>query len=148
MSLHRTQVGDRYIVEQMRSSGAVFGGEPSGHLVFKQHSTTGDGILAALKVIEAMKFYKKELSELAAEVELYPQMLLNTVIARKLPFESVPAIQAAVKEAEKELHGTGRLLLRYSGTEHLARVMVEGQNAELVKKICHQLKDVVAKQLG
>lgn len=148
MSLHRTQVGDRYIVEQMRSSGAVFGGEPSGHLVFKKHSTTGDGILAALKVIEAMKFYKKELSELASEVELYPQMLLNTVIARKLPFEDVPAIQAAVKEAEKELHGTGRLLLRYSGTEHLARVMVEGQNAELVKKICHQLKDVVAKQLG
>jgi phosphoglucosamine mutase len=148
MNLTRTQVGDRYIVEEMRANGAVFGGEPSGHLVFKRHSTTGDGILAALKVIESMKYYGKSLGELAAEVELYPQMLLNTVITKKTPFEDVPAIQKAVVEAEKELNGKGRLLLRFSGTEPLARVMVEGQEARVVEKVCHQLKDVVAKELG
>lgn len=148
LKLHRTQVGDRYIVERMRQSGAVFGGEPSGHLVFKEHSTTGDGILAALKVIECMKHYKKGLKELTAEVELYPQVLLNTTITKKTPFEDVPAIAQAMKEAENQLGGTGRLLLRFSGTEPLARVMVEGRDAALVQKICVQLKDVVAKQLG
>lgn len=148
IKLHRTQVGDRYIVERMRQSKALFGGEPSGHLVFKQHSTTGDGILAALKVIEAMKHYGQGLKELTDEVELYPQVLLNTAISKKTPFEDVPAIAAAVKAAEDELKGTGRLLLRFSGTEPLARVMVEGQDATLVQRLCHQLKDVVAKQLS
>ncbi|MBY0515336.1 MAG: phosphoglucosamine mutase [Bacteriovoracaceae bacterium] len=148
LSLNRTQVGDRYIVERMRHSGSVFGGEPSGHLIFKKHSTTGDGILAALKVIECMKFYKKGLKELADEVVLYPQVLLNTTTSKKPPFEDVPAIAQAVKEAEAELKGSGRLLLRYSGTENLARVMVEGQDAELVEKLCRQLTDIVAKQLG
>lgn len=148
LSLHRTQVGDRYIVEYMRQSGALFGGEPSGHLVFKEHSTTGDGILAALKVIESMKYYKKDLKELTDEVELYPQVLLNTSISKRTPFESVPAIAEAIKEAEEQLKGTGRLLLRFSGTENLARVMVEGKDADMVTKICHGLQKVVAKQLG
>jgi len=148
MTLHRTQVGDRYIVERMRATGSVFGGEPSGHLVFKRHSTTGDGILAALKVIECMKHFGKGLKELADEVELYPQMLLNTTISKKTPFEDVPAIMAAVKTAEDELKGTGRLLLRYSGTEHLARVMVEGRDEAQVQRICRSLTDVVTKQLG
>lgn len=148
LSLHRTQVGDRYIVERMRATGAVFGGEPSGHLVFKRHSTTGDGILAALKVIECMKHYGKGLKDLADEVELYPQVLLNTTISRKTPFEDVPAIVAAVKTAEDELKGSGRLLLRYSGTEHLARVMVEGRDEAQVQRICRSLTDVVTKQLG
>jgi phosphoglucosamine mutase len=148
MTLHRTQVGDRYIVERMRAAGSVFGGEPSGHLVFKRHSTTGDGILAALKVIECMKYYGKTLKELAQEVELYPQVLINTPIAKKVPFESVPSIVEAVKKAEEELKGTGRLLLRYSGTEHLARVMVEGQNEAQVQKICKTLADAVVKGLS
>ena len=148
MQLHRTQVGDRYIVERMLSYGAVFGGEPSGHVIFKRHSTTGDGILAALKVIECMKHYGKSLKELASEVELYPQTLLNTTISKKTPFEEVPAIVQAMKSAEDELKGTGRLLLRFSGTEPLARVMVEGRDAQLVQRLCRQLVDVVAKQLG
>jgi phosphoglucosamine mutase len=148
LKFHRTQVGDRYIVEHMRSSGALFGGEPSGHLVFKGHSTTGDGILAALKIIECMKHYGKGLKELADEVELYPQLLLNVPTKRKTPFEDVGGIMAALKTAEQELKGSGRILLRYSGTEALARVMVEGQDGALVQKIAHQLKDVVAKELG
>ncbi len=148
MNLHRTQVGDRYIVERMRQSGALFGGEPSGHLVFKGHSTTGDGILAALKAIEAMKHYGKGLKELADEVELFPQVLLNTPIKRKTPFADVPAIQAAVREAEAALGDKGRLLLRFSGTEALARVMVEGQDAGQVDQWAHKLQAVVAKELG
>jgi len=148
MDLYRTQVGDRYIVERMRSSGSLFGGEPSGHLVFKRHSTTGDGILAALKVIECMKYFNKGLRELAQEVELYPQTLLNTTTSKKPPFEDVPAIVTAMKAVEAELKGSGRLLLRYSGTENLARVMVEGQDADLVARLCKQLTDVVAKELG
>jgi phosphoglucosamine mutase len=148
MQLHRTQVGDRYIVERMRQSGALFGGEPSGHLVFKGHSTTGDGILAALKGIEAMKHYGKGLKELASEVELFPQVLLNTPIKRKTSFEDVPAIQAAVRAAQAELGDKGRLLLRFSGTEALARVMVEGRDAAQVDKLARQLQAVVAKELG
>jgi phosphoglucosamine mutase len=141
-------VGDRYIVERMRQSGALFGGEPSGHLVFKGHSTTGDGILAALKGIEAMKHYGKGLKELASEVELFPQVLLNTPIKRKTSFEDVPAIQAAVRAAQAELGDKGRLLLRFSGTEALARVMVEGRDAAQVDKLARQLQAVVAKELG
>lgn len=148
VKFHRAQVGDRYIVERMRACGALFGGEPSGHLVFKEHSTTGDGILAALKVIECMRFFGKTLRELTDEVVLFPQLLLNVPIKKKTPFEDVPAIASAVELAQKTLREDGRLLLRFSGTEQLARVMVEGKDATMVHDVCHQLKNVVAEQLG
>ncbi|HXH29661.1 MAG TPA: phosphoglucosamine mutase [Bacteriovoracaceae bacterium] len=144
----RTQVGDRYIVEHMRQSGALFGGEPSGHLVFKRYSTTGDGILAALKVIESIKFYDKDLSELTSEIELFPQKMVNVTVQKRLPFEDVAQIQKAVKSAEGKLGKEGRLLLRYSGTEPLARVMVEGKDLKLVNEICEDLAEVVSKSLG
>lgn len=144
----RTQVGDRYIVEHMRQSGALFGGEPSGHLVFKRYSTTGDGILAALKAIESIKFYDKDLSELASEIELYPQVMINVPVAKRVPFQDVPDIQKSLQAAQDRLGETGRTLLRYSGTEPLARVMVEGQDAKLVESICKEISEVVAKALG
>lgn len=144
----RTAVGDRYIVEHMRKSGALFGGEPSGHLVFKNYSTTGDGILAALKVIESMKFYDRDLSELTNEIELFPQKLENVLVAKRVPFEDVPAIQTALAEAQDKLKNEGRILLRYSGTEALARVMVEGRDEKLVSTICSDLVKVVTKALG
>lgn len=144
----RTQVGDRYIVEHMRQSGALFGGEPSGHLVFKRYSTTGDGILAALKAIESIKFYDRDLSELAAEIELYPQVMINVPVAKRVPFEEVSEIQKSLKAAHEKLGETGRTLLRYSGTEPLARVMVEGQDSQLVDSICKDIASVVAKALG
>lgn len=144
----RTQVGDRYIVEHMKNSGAVFGGEPSGHLVFKKHSTTGDGILAALKLIESMRFYGKDLSELANEITLYPQVMKNVRVASRVPFEEVDSIQEALKSAESRLKDTGRVLLRYSGTEALARVMVEGKDEVLVNAICQEISEVVFKALG
>lgn len=144
----RTQVGDRYIVEHMRQSGALFGGEPSGHLVFKKYSTTGDGILAALKVIESIKFYDRDLSELAQEVELFPQRLENVVVQKRVPFEEVPEIKKAMQNAEDKLGKEGRILLRYSGTEPLARVMVEGRDNALVDGLCSDLAIVVNKALG
>lgn len=143
----RTKVGDRYIVEQMRASGSIFGGEPSGHLIFKNFSTTGDGILAALKVVECLKFFKKSLSELAKEVKLVPQILRNIKVKDKIPFESNKAIMTAVENAQKKLAGSGRVLLRYSGTENLARVMVEGKDAALVEDCVESLCEIVKEEL-
>lgn len=143
----RTQVGDRYIVEHMRQSGALFGGEPSGHLVFKKYSTTGDGILAALKVIESIKFYDKDLSELARGIELFPQEMKNVTITKRIPFDEVPEIKKALTQAESKLGKEGRVLLRYSGTEPLARVMVEGKDTKLVNTLCQELAEVVKKSL-
>ena len=144
----RTAVGDRYIVEHMRTSGAMFGGEPSGHLVFKRYSTTGDGILAALKVIESIKFYDRDLSELTSEIELFPQKLENVLVQKRVPFEDVPEITKALEMAQEKLKKEGRILLRYSGTESLARIMVEGKDEKLVSTICSEVAAVVNKALG
>lgn len=148
LNFARTQVGDRYIVEHMRKTGALFGGEPSGHLVFKKYSTTGDGILAALKVIESMKFYDRDLSELTDEIELFPQEMINVDVLKRVPFEEVKDIKEAMDSATKELGEEGRILLRYSGTEPLARVMVEGKNPALVNRLCKELAATVKKALG
>ncbi len=144
----RTAVGDRYIVEHMRQTGALFGGEPSGHLVFKRYSTTGDGILAALKVIESIKFYDRDLAELTNEIELFPQKMENVLVQKRVPFETVPEIQKALELAQAKLKDEGRILLRYSGTEALARVMVEGRDNKLVSSLCSELAQVVNKALG
>jgi phosphoglucosamine mutase len=132
----------------MRQSGALLGGEPSGHLVFKRYSTTGDGILAALKVIESIKFYDRDLSELTNDIELYPQKMENVHVQKRVPFENVPEIQKAVESFNLALNSEGRILLRYSGTEALARVMVEGRDDKLVNDICNKLAEVVQKTLG
>jgi phosphoglucosamine mutase len=144
----RTSVGDRYIVEHMRQSGALFGGEPSGHLVFKRYSTTGDGILAALKVIESIKFYDRDISELANEIELFPQTMENVLVQKRVPFEEVSEIQKVLELAQSKLGTEGRVLLRYSGTEALARVMVEGRDNAMVESICSDVAKVVKKSLG
>lgn len=148
LELHRTKVGDRYIIEYMRNTGAVLGGEPSGHLIFKNHSTTGDGILVALKVLECQKYYKRSLMDLVEDVHLFPQVLQNVVVKKKLPFESIPAVQKVLKEVEEKLGKKGRVLLRYSGTELLARVMVEGEDQETVSESCNELVKVVTQELG
>lgn len=143
----RTQVGDRYIVERMRQSGALFGGEPSGHLVFKKYSTTGDGILAALKVIESIRFYDMDLADLT-KIEMFPQVMQNVHVSKRVPFEEVAEIKKAMDHAESKLGKEGRILLRYSGTEALARVMVEGKDNKLVNTLCTELAETVKKALG
>lgn len=145
---YRTKVGDRYIVERMLSAKSNFGGEPSGHLIFKNISTTGDGILAALKVIECLKYYNRPLEELASEVTLYPQKLINIKVAQKIPFDQVNGLQQQVLACEKKMGTKGRVLLRYSGTENLARVMVEGEDAELVLEQAKTLAAYIEKEIG
>lgn len=137
--LLRTPVGDRYVVEAMRREGAVLGGEQSGHMIFMDYSTTGDGLLAGLQLLRIMVEKQRPLSELSGLLKPLPQVLQNVHVERKIPFDEVPMVQDAVAIVEKELAGKGRVLLRYSGTESVARVMVEGQDEEAVQRYADDL---------
>jgi phosphoglucosamine mutase len=145
--LVRTPVGDRYVVEAMRRLGGVLGGEQSGHLIFMNYSTTGDGILAALQLLRIMREKNRPLSELSHLLEPYPQILINVHVERKIPFEESKVVQQALKQAESELAGKGRVLLRYSGTEPVARVMVEGEDKGKVESLAQELAEVLRHQL-
>lgn len=146
-TLLRAPVGDRYVVETMLREGAMLGGEQSGHLIFRHYSTTGDGLLAALQILRIMREKEKPLSELAGLLTPFPQCLVNVHVEKRLPFEERPAIAEAVAKVETELAGRGRVLLRYSGTEALCRVMVEGENADRVGQYAHDLAEVVQREL-
>ena len=147
-TLLRTKVGDRYVMEAMRREGAMLGGEQSGHLIFHKYSTTGDGLLAALQVLRIMCEKEKPLSALASLLAPFPQKLINVRIKKRLPFEERPAIGDAVKQVEDALAGRGRVLLRYSGTESLCRVMVEGEHPDKVEEYAQMLADVVVRELS
>ena len=147
-TLLRAPVGDRHVVEAMRREGATLGGEQSGHLIFMEYGTTGDGLLAALQLLKVMREQDKPLSELGHLLEPYPQELINVPVQRKVPFSDCPKIVNAVTAAEAELAGRGRVLLRYSGTENKARVMVEGESAEQVRRIAETLAALVKKTLS
>ncbi|MBQ4133642.1 MAG: phosphoglucosamine mutase [Desulfovibrionaceae bacterium] len=146
--LLRTPVGDRNVVEAMRNAGAALGGEQSGHIIFMDYGTTGDGLLAALQVMKIMRERNQPLSELAGLLTPYPQKLINLQVANKVPFENCPLITAAVRDAESELGECGRVLLRYSGTEAKARVMVEGENKSMVNRLAAQIAEAVKEELG
>ena len=146
--LLRTQVGDRYVMEAMRQHGALLGGEQSGHLIFREYSTTGDGLLAALQILQIMRQRERPLSELAGQLALYPQELVNVHVDRKPPIEETPELAKAVADVEERLGGRGRVLLRYSGTEPLCRVMVEGEDEDVVRKLAHELAALVESVLG
>lgn len=145
--LLRTPVGDRHVVEAMRRTGARFGGEQSGHLVFMPYSTTGDGLLAALQILRIMRERQKPLSELAQQLIPFPQTLLNVHVQRKLPLADCAPLQRCVAEAEKTLGTRGRVLLRYSGTEPVLRVMVEGEDNKTVKSLANTIADCAAEHL-
>lgn len=146
-TLLRTAVGDRYVVEAMRREGARLGGEQSGHLIFMEHSTTGDGLLAALQLLRIMCEKERPLSELAGLLEPFPQVLRNVHVERKIPFEQAPEVQAAVQKVEKALSGKGRVLLRYSGTEAVCRVMVEGPDVDKVEEYTGYIVEACEKYL-
>ena len=145
---HASKVGDRYVLEDMQRLGAVIGGEESGHMIFLDHHTTGDGILTALQLIAAMIKENKPLSELARMMEVFPQKLINVPVKRKPDISTVPQVVAAIKQTEAELGDRGRVLVRYSGTQNACRVMVEGPTDELTGKYCRQIADVVKAALG
>ncbi|MFP6563108.1 MAG: phosphoglucosamine mutase [Myxococcota bacterium] len=148
LELVRTQVGDRYVVEAMRKGGYNLGGEQSGHVVFGDLSTTGDGMITALQVLADMASSGRRLSECTAGFERYPQVLLNVDVSEKKPFESMPGVQACKREIEATLAGRGRVLLRYSGTESRARVMVEGEDSGEVDTLAEQLADEIRREIG
>ncbi|MGE0869454.1 MAG: phosphoglucosamine mutase [Kofleriaceae bacterium] len=129
----RTQVGDRYVVEEMRRNGYNLGGEQSGHLVFLDHATTGDGIVAALHVLGIMAREQRPLSELAGVMTRTPQVLVNTAVGKKVPLDQLPAVQKMIADVERELGEDGRVLVRYSGTESKVRVMIEGSDEARIK---------------
>src|SRR5690606_8199434 len=126
----RTRVGDRYVVEEMRRSGYNFGGEQSGHLVFLDHATTGDGIVAALALLAVAMREQKPLVDLASAFTPVPQTLLNVPIKQKKALEELPSVQAVIRGVEEKLGAEGRVLVRFSGTEPKARVLVEGPEAD------------------
>jgi phosphoglucosamine mutase len=143
-----TNVGDRYVMERMISSGSVLGGEDSGHTIFLDHQTTGDGILTALKLIESMKFGSKSLSELKKVMTVFPQSLINVEVKSKPEMNTLPAVKQAIGTVEKILGEKGRVLVRYSGTQPFCRVMVEGPTEEETQRYCKQISDVIQKELG
>jgi phosphoglucosamine mutase len=146
--LVRTAVGDRYVVEAMRERGLVLGGEQSGHIVFLDHATTGDGIVAALRVLAVMAQERKPLSELAARaMTRYPQVLLNFAVARKRPFDEMPSVQKMIAKVEGALGAEGRVLVRYSGTEAKARVMIEGQDEAGIKAYADEIAETLKQAL-
>ena len=146
--LIRTQVGDRYVVEAMRQHKAALGGEQSGHLVFMEYGTTGDGLLAGLQLLRIMKERGKPISELSGLLDLFPQKLINVRVKKREALENFPEICKCIAEAEKDLGKRGRVLLRYSGTEALLRIMVESEDEMKVERISAMLKEVVLKNLG
>lgn len=143
-----TQVGDRYVVEEMRKNDYNFGGEQSGHMVFLDFNTTGDGLLSGIQLLNVMKQTGKKLSELAGEVTIYPQKLVNIRVSNKEGVMDVPAIKAIIEEAEAEMNGNGRILVRPSGTEPLLRVMAEAPTDELVEYYVEKIAAVVRQEIG
>ncbi|MGB3221266.1 MAG: phosphoglucosamine mutase [Desulforhopalus sp.] len=141
----RTAVGDRYVVESMRKNGYSFGGEQSGHLVFLDHITTGDGILAGLQLLAIMKKRKKPLSELAAVMESFPQVLKNVRMSSRIPVDNIPDFTETVTQLEEKLGKSGRILVRASGTEPLIRVMVEGQDYGEIDVMADELCELIRK---
>lgn len=148
ITLVRTAVGDRYLLERMSADGYNFGGEQSGHFIFLDHSTTGDGLLSALQVLSLMKRTEKSLSELAQAMTAVPQVLLNVKVSQKPNLDTVPGLQQAICESEQRLNGSGRVLVRYSGTEPLVRVMVEGERDDQIRDVANRLVDAVKTHLG
>lgn len=143
-----TQVGDRYVLQQMNVSGAVIGGEDSGHVIFLDQHTTGDGMLSAIRLIQSMHDENMTLSELRQVMVAFPQVLLNIEVKRKPAIESIAALMDTIHSVEKILGEKGRVLVRYSGTQPLCRVMVEGLNKDETQQYCQQIADVVKATLG
>ncbi len=143
----RTQVGDRFVVEKMLEDGLNFGGEQSGHLIFLDHNTSGDGIQSALQVLRVMKETGKKLSELASLVSRFPQILENIQVSSRKDLESIPAVKKVLDECRSELGETGRILVRYSGTQSLCRVMAEGEDEQKVRWAVDSLKEAIVRHL-
>ncbi|UCF72554.1 MAG: phosphoglucosamine mutase [Deltaproteobacteria bacterium] len=143
-----TKVGDRYVLEEMQAKGASIGGEDSGHLIFLEHHTTGDGIITALQVLAAMKKRQRPLSELAQVMTVFPQKLINVEVKTKPELSTVPEIREVIRDVEEQLGDKGRVLVRYSGTQPMCRVMVEGPTRKDTERYCRQIANVLREKLS
>jgi phosphoglucosamine mutase len=147
IKLIRTKVGDRYVVEEMIRGGYNLGGEQSGHIIFLDYNSTGDGPLTALQVLHLMKQKGIPFSKLASEIKLYPQVLINVDVERKHDIKTTPQIQESIKAAEKKLSGKGRILVRPSGTEPKIRIMLEGRDLKLITQLGKNIAKVIKQSL-
>ena len=148
VKLARTDVGDKYVLDELLRSKAALGGEQSGHIIFPKISLAGDGIITALNLVRVMREEQKSLEDLTRGFSRFPQVLINVKVREKIPFDNLPAVQAKAHEVEASMGDRGRLLLRYSGTECLARVMVEGEEAGHVNSIANDLAKVIKSEIG
>ena len=144
----RANVGDKYVLEQMIATGAALGGEQSGHIIFTGRSTTGDGLLTALLLLDIVHRSGKSLSELVADLKVFPQVIVNVKVREKRPLEGIPAVASAIRAAEVELADSGRVVIRYSGTEALARVMIEAESEPLMRYHADTIADAIRAELG
>jgi phosphoglucosamine mutase len=148
IQLVRTDVGDKYVLEKLLELGASLGGEQSGHIIMPELSLAGDGMITALCLLRALRESRKTLSEMTAGFKQYPQILVNVKVREKVPFGELPSVQAAVTEVEELLSQKGRLLLRYSGTERLARVMIEGEHQRQIEEYAAKIARALEREIG
>ena len=148
IGLTRTDVGDKYVLDEILRSGAALGGEQSGHIIFPKISLAGDGIITTIMLLAAMQRRRQSLSELSRGFQRFPQLLVNVRVTEKRPFEDLPSVQRAAREVEKSLNGHGRLLLRYSGTEPLARIMIEGEDKAQIAAYAETIAQAIRKEIG
>ena len=144
----KTQVGDRYVHEEMQRRGANVGGEQSGHLLFLDHSPAGDGILSALALLAVMRETGASLAELSSCLRKFPQVLVNVPVRTKPPIETLAGLSERVQGFESEMDGAGRILIRYSGTESLARVMIEGADGDRIRTMADDLAAIIRDLIG
>jgi phosphoglucosamine mutase len=144
----RAPVGDRYVLEQMLAHNAALGGEQSGHILMPHLATTGDGLLTSLVVLDLIARSKKSIEELTADLKVFPQVIVNIKVREKKPLEGFPSVVAAIRAAEEELKDSGRVVIRYSGTEPLARVMIEAESEAAMKLHANAIADAIRKELG
>jgi len=148
VTLLRTKVGDRYVVERMQREGLNLGGEQSGHIIFLDHNTTGDGPITAVQVLNLMKTKDRPLSRLAARIKLFPQILINVEVEKRQDIRAVPEIEQAVAHAEERLGGRGRVLVRPSGTEPKIRVMLEGEDQKIITRLGREIAKVIKEKMS
>jgi phosphoglucosamine mutase len=141
-------VGDKYVLEEMLKRGAALGGEQSGHVIFLQHATTGDGLLTAIQVLKIVRDAGATLAWLVSESKNYPQKLVNIRVKTRRPMADLASVQSEIKAAEQEFNGSGRVVVRFSGTEPLARVMIEAKTDEAVTKWTTRIADAIRAELG
>jgi phosphoglucosamine mutase len=144
----RAPVGDKYVLEEMQKTGAVLGGEQSGHIILSREATTGDGLLTAIRVLSIVAASGRSLAQLVSGLKVFPQTIKNVRVKERRPLEQLPQVMAAIQNAEQQLGGNGRVNVRYSGTESLARVMVEAETEEMVHRLAGQIAAALESAIG